>query len=71
PALVAAARDVGALGACLSGSGSTIVAFVDASDETAADRVGAAFRSTAARLNQPGRLIALKPANAGARVTSP
>ncbi len=71
PALVAAARDAGALGACLSGSGSTIVAFVDATDEAAADRVGTAFRSTATRLGQPGRLIALKPAIAGARVSSP
>ena len=71
PELVAAARAAGALGACLSGAGSTIVAFVDASDETAADRVAAAFRATAARLSQPGRLLALKPATAGARVSKP
>ena len=70
PELVAAARSAGALGACLSGAGSTIVAFVDGSDETAADMVGAAFRSTASRLGQPGRLVALKPATIGARVTS-
>ena len=70
PELVAAARAAGALGACLSGAGSTIVAFVDGSDETAADRVAAAFRATAARLGQPGRLIALKPATVGARMTS-
>ena len=63
PELVAAARAAGALGACLSGAGSTIVAFVDASDESAADRVGAAFRATAARLVQPGRLLALKPSS--------
>jgi homoserine kinase len=69
PELVAAARAAGALGACLAGAGSTIVAFVDASDETAADRVAAAFRATAARLSQPGRLLALKPATAGARVS--
>ena len=71
PELVAAARSAGALGACLSGAGSTIVAFVDGSDETAADRVAAAFRATASRLSQPGRLIALQPAATGARVTSP
>ena len=71
PELVAAARAAGALGACLSGAGSTIVAFVDASDETAADRVAAAFRATATRLSQPGRLLALRPATAGARVSSP
>jgi homoserine kinase len=70
PELVAAARAAGALGACLSGAGSTVVAFVDGSDESAADRVGAAFRSTAARLRQPGRLLALNPAATGARVTS-
>jgi homoserine kinase len=70
PELVAAAGAAGALGACLSGAGSTIVAFVDGSDEAAADRVAAAFRATAARLSQPGRLLALKPAVAGAGVSS-
>lgn len=70
PELVAAARAAGALGACLSGAGSTIVAFVAGSDESAADRVGAAFRTAASRLGQPGRLLALKPARAGARVGS-
>jgi homoserine kinase len=71
PELVTAARAAGALGACLSGAGSTIVAFVDGSDESAADRVGAAFRATAQRLGQPGRLVALKPASMGARPSSP
>lgn len=71
PKLVAAARAAGALGACLAGAGSTIVAFVDGTDESAADRVGAAFRATAAQLGQPGRLVALNPRPNGARVTSP
>ena len=70
PELVAAARAAGALGACLAGAGSTIAAFVDSTDESAADRVGAAFRATAARLGKPGNLLALAPASAGARVTS-
>jgi homoserine kinase len=70
PVLVAAACEAGALGACLAGAGSTIVAFVDGSDESAADRVGAAFRTTAARLAQPGRLAALAARPAGASVTS-
>jgi homoserine kinase len=70
PELVAAARAAGALGACLAGAGSTIVAFIDDSDESAADRVAAAFRATAARLSQPGRLLALKLATAGAHVSS-
>jgi homoserine kinase len=71
PQLIAAARAAGALGACLAGAGSTVVAFVDATDESSADQVGAAFRSTAARLGQPGRLAVLNPVRAGARVTSP
>ena len=71
PELVAAARSAGALGACLSGAGSTIVAFVDGADESAADRVAAAFRATAARLFQPGRLLALRPSTGGARTSPP
>ena len=70
PPLIAAARSAGALGACLAGAGSTVVSFVDASDESAADRVGAAFRAAASRLGQPGRLTVLQPTSAGARVTS-
>jgi homoserine kinase len=70
PRLVAAAREAGALGACLAGAGSTIVAFVDAADESAADRVGAAFRTTAATLGQPGRLQAFTPRADGTRVLS-
>jgi homoserine kinase len=70
PELVAAARGAGALGACLAGAGSTVVAFVDRSDETAADKVGAAFRATALRLAQPGRLSVLTPAPNGAHVSS-
>ncbi len=70
PELIAAARTAGALGACLAGAGSTVVAFVDASDESMADTVGAALRSTAIRLNQPGRLAVLEPTPTGARVAS-
>jgi homoserine kinase len=69
PELIAAARGAGALGACLAGAGSTVVAFVDGADEAAPDQVGAAFRATAGRLGQPGRLLALRPSTAGARVT--
>ena len=70
PRLVAAARDAGALGAFLSGAGSTVAALVDASDESAADAVGAAFRATAASLGQPGRLQAIMLQSAGARLAS-
>ncbi len=70
PRLVAAARDAGALGAFLAGAGSTVAALVDASDEEAADRVGAAFRTTAAALAQPGRLQAINLQPTGARLVS-
>jgi homoserine kinase len=70
PRLVAAAREAGALGAFLSGAGSTVAALVEASDESAADLVGAAFRSTAASLGQPGRLQAIKLQPAGARLVA-
>lgn len=69
PRLVAAARQAGALGACLAGAGSTVVAFVDTADESAADRVAAAFRSTAAALGQPGRLQAISLRADGSRVS--
>ena len=70
PQLVAVARGAGALGACLAGAGSTVVAFVDSTDEMAADRVGAAFRTTAARLGQPGRLAVLAPRAVGTRTVA-
>jgi homoserine kinase len=70
PELIAAGRSAGALGACLAGAGSTVVAFVDSTEEAAADKVGAAFRATAFRLAQPGRLAVLIPTARGAHVSS-
>jgi homoserine kinase len=70
PDLIAAARDAGAIGACLAGSGSTIVAFIDVTDSGMADRVGAAFSATASRLDQPGRVVVLDTAPTGARVAA-
>jgi homoserine kinase len=70
PRLVVAAREAGAIGAFLSGAGSTICALVDAWDESAADRVGAAFQSTARALGQPGRLRAIPLRASGARIIS-
>ncbi|HET9851853.1 MAG TPA: hypothetical protein VFP56_05040, partial [Candidatus Limnocylindrales bacterium] len=58
----------GALGAFLSGAGSTVAAFVDLTDESAADRVGAAFRRAASSRGQPGRLQAIHPSSGGARI---
>jgi len=70
PELVAAARDAGALGACLAGAGSTVAAFVDASDAVATDRVGVAFEAAAARRHLPGRRMTLHASAAGATVTA-
>lgn len=60
PRLVAAARAAGALGACLSGAGSTVVAFVDSL--AAITRIEAAFAAAAADLDLAGRvqLVALQ-----------
>jgi homoserine kinase len=66
PALVAAARRAGAIGACLAGSGSTIAAFVAADGPV--DEVGAAMESTSAELGLAGRLATLRPQPIGARV---
>lgn len=66
PALLAAARDAGALGAALSGAGSTVIALCD-EDGTAA-AVSAAFSRTAQRLNLPGTARTLAVSSAGARV---
>jgi homoserine kinase len=53
PELIAAARGSGALGACLSGAGSTVVAFSDRA--SAAADVAAAMARRAAELRLPGR----------------
>lgn len=67
PLLTAAARAAGALGAALSGAGSTIIAFTD--DQAAAERVSAALCREAVRLDLPGRADIVRPRAAGARVT--
>ena len=69
PALVAAARDADALGACLSGAGSTVIAFVDSL--SGLTRVEGALRAAAADLDLPGRVELVAPRNAGARVEQP
>lgn len=65
PALVAAARGAGALGACLSGAGSTVIAFVRAETEAAVS--GALVEAAAARA-LPGSVRLLTPRSAGARI---
>jgi homoserine kinase len=66
PRLVTAARDAGALGACLSGAGSTIVAFADQVSTIA--RIEAAYRAASADLDFAGRVVVVAPRNVGARV---
>jgi len=64
PAIVAAARDAGAIGACLAGSGSTVAAFVAATGPV--DDVGAAMEAASSALGLPGRLVNLRPQPIGA-----
>lgn len=66
PRLVADARSAGAIGACLSGAGSAIIAFTDKVSGVAA--IEAAFRATAADTDLPGRVEVVKPRNNGAVV---
>jgi len=66
PRLVEAAREAGALGACLSGSGSTIIAFTDSVATVA--RIEAALSAVAADTDLPGRATVVAPRNAGAKV---
>jgi homoserine kinase len=68
PAMVGAARAAGALGACLSGAGSTILAFTDS--EAATARIQAAFLAAAAETDFAGRVAIVEPRNAGARVVA-
>jgi homoserine kinase len=67
PALVAAARAAGAIGACLAGGGSTIAAFTLASDAEA-ERIGEAMRAAAETHQLPGAVRIVRARNEGARV---
>ncbi|TAK02308.1 MAG: homoserine kinase [Chloroflexota bacterium] len=66
PRLVADARAAGAIGSCLSGAGSSIVAFTDTLSGVA--RIESAFRAAAADTDLPGRVEVVAPRNAAARV---
>jgi homoserine kinase len=66
PRLVAAARKAGALGACLSGAGSTIIAFTDSVSKIT--RIEAAFAAVAADDDLDGRIQVVEPRTVGARV---
>ena len=66
PRLVEAAREAGALGACLSGSGSSVIAFTDT--VAAVARIEAALSAVAADTDLPGRVAVVAPRNAGAKI---
>lgn len=66
PELVSAARLAGALGAALSGAGSSVLALTDSAES--ADRVARAMAAAAAALDLAGRPISLRPTGHGARV---
>jgi homoserine kinase len=66
PRLVAAAREAGALGACLSGAGSTVIAFAD--DPAIADEVSLALAGTAQNLGLRGGSRVVRPRLRGPRL---
>jgi homoserine kinase len=66
PRLVEAARDAGAIGACLSGAGSTVIAFSDSVRRIT--RIEGAFTAASVDLELPGRIVVVSPRNAGAQV---
>ncbi len=63
PSLVSAAREAGALGACLSGAGSSVIAFAD--DERTLDAAGEAMARVASERGLAGRVRPVAPRNAG------
>jgi homoserine kinase len=71
PHLLDAARAAGALGACLAGSGSTVVAFVTIGAAATEQAVGAALARTAGYLNLSGRLERLSTCRVGAHMMWP
>ena len=68
PRLVEAAREAGAIGACLSGAGSTVIAFSDSMRTLT--RIEAAFAAAAADTDLTGRVSVVSPRNAGAQVVA-
>ena len=66
PVLVEAARKAGAIGACLSGAGSTVLAFSDS--VRTLSRIEGAFGAAAADTDLPGRIAVVSPRNLGAHL---
>jgi homoserine kinase len=68
PRMVAAAREAGAIGAFLSGAGSTILAFTDSM--SGITKIESAFLAAAADSDLPGSVRVVEPRNAGGRVVA-
>ena len=66
PRLVQSARDAGAIGACLSGAGSTVIAFSDS--VRTITRIEGAFTAASVDTDLPGRIVVVSPRNQGAQV---
>jgi len=66
PRMVETAREAGAIGAFLSGAGSTILAFTDSM--AGITRIEAAFIAAAADSDLPGTVRVVEPRNTGGRV---
>jgi homoserine kinase len=66
PRLIESARGAGAIGACLSGAGSTVIAFSDS--VRTITRIEGAFTAASVDLDLPGRIVVVSPRNAGAHV---
>ncbi|MBA3851626.1 MAG: homoserine kinase [Chloroflexi bacterium] len=69
PGLIAAARAAGALGACLSGAGSTVLAFADGRDLAA--RVAAAMEHEAGAAELSGRKMVVRLRSQGVVAVGP
>lgn len=65
PGLIAAAREAGVLGACLSAAGSTVLAFGDSPGES--DAIGLAMLARAEGVGLVGKIRIVGPRNLPAR----
>ncbi len=66
PRLIQSALDAGAIGACLSGAGSTVIAFSDS--VRTITRIEGAFTAASVDTDLPGRNVVVSPRNQGAQV---
>jgi homoserine kinase len=66
PRLIQSALSAGAIGACLSGAGSTVLAFSDS--VRTITRIEGAFTAASVDTDLPGRIVVVSPRNIGAQV---